>query len=160
VESLSDSHRQQLALHEAAHAVCAWLYGRPLGAIRIGSNGGATEVGTLREDYKASLEDVVDELAILSIGAIVSRGFEGRLPREGDDDDRQRRVAQRACRTSDEIAALIAFGEARARSVASSAIFIEKVELLWPLLMERGELGGEELTDHLDGLKVSLNGSP
>jgi hypothetical protein len=151
--------RERLALHEAAHIAAAYLLGRPTGGVRIGPNGGEADVGALRDASRSPLEDVVDELAILSVGRVVTRSPADPPPREGDDDDRQRLVASRVCHSPEEIAALIEFGRARARTLASNTSFIELVERLWPLLDERGELSAQELTIHLNTKENTRNGS-
>ena len=145
------STREGLALHESAHAAAAAMLDRPVGAIRIGPNGGGAEVGTLTPDAEPSLEQALDELVILSIGRIVGRGLPLPLPlpMAGDDEDRARQIASRVCHSPDEIAALIEFGAARARTLAGTPQFIEAVEALREALVAEGELSAEAVRAEL-----------
>jgi hypothetical protein len=152
------STREMLALHEGAHAAAARLLGRPVGAIAIGPNGGGAEVGTLKPDAEPSLEQVVDELTILAIGRVLSRGLPLPLPRAGDDADLARRVASRISDSPDEISALVQLGAARARAMAERPEFIAATEALSRALIVRGELSAQAVEAQLSAALDFENG--
>jgi hypothetical protein len=158
VEQLTESDRKRLALHESAHICAAIAVGRPVGRVRIGASGGDAEVGFLPGDHQASLEEILSELVILLIGQVVTRS--PAMPSGWDEEQDEARalaLASRACRTHDEIAALLELARARARTLAAQASFIERVEQLWPVLASQGSMSAEQINDHLNG-KEAING--
>ncbi len=155
-QELAERDRKRLALHEAAHVIAADCLSRPIGRVWIDPDGGWAEIGCL-PDGPASLDDVVSELTILLIGRVVTRSPS--LPWDEERDEaRAIAVASRYCRTPDEISALVAFGRARARTLAAQGPFIERVEQLWPVLAEQSSMSAEQIHDHLNG-KESINGA-
>ncbi len=136
-DSAAGAEREQLALHEAAHAACAHLLGRPVGAIRLSESAGSAEVGLLPA-AEATTDSALDEIALLLIGGVVARGLPASLPRESDDEHRAGAIALRASDGADEASALVEVGRARARSIAALPRFVVGVAALSRALVVRG----------------------
>jgi hypothetical protein len=140
------------ARHESAHLLAAHLPGRELGGATADPNGGRARVGLLREDAgDVGLEEVLDDLVILTIGGEADRRSFPRCPGDGDDAERAWALASARTETRDEAEALVDFARAKARTLLDRQWIVALIERLSAALLEAGALSGADVQAILEG---------
>jgi hypothetical protein len=147
--------RQQVAIHESAHATVAWMLG--LGVHRVEAGNGSGRATTDFYD-SGDLEHVLEALVVLVAAGEVERYIErtkgfGMSVQGSDCGDLEiaRALAAEVSTTAEEAAALLQLAEARARTMIRSPDFSERFAPLAEALFDQGELTGPALEDLLRG---------
>jgi hypothetical protein len=148
--------RLRAARHEAGHLLAAYWNGRNITGAEISEGGGHADVQLLREGAtEVSLEDVVNDCAILIAGCDVERRT---FPGAGDDGDvgRAVRLAEAHTDSEHEAQAVISFASEKLRTLFDHPAAAAAIERLSDALLARGKLSGNEITTIIGG----TNGKP